>query len=91
MQVARMGAPPHVVVADYRLPGRENGIEVIQAIVRLHPGTGGILTSGDIAPEVLREAEQSGYTLLHKPLRPARFRALLGSLWRERAPEQEIA
>ena len=37
--------------------------------------------------------ELSGYRLMHKPLRPARLRALLGGVWRDRsalarAPEE---
>ncbi len=78
------GSSPHVVLADYRLPGEENGINVIRSVQRAHPGAAGILISGDIAPEILKEAEDSGFRLLHKPLRPARLRALLGRTWRDR-------
>ena len=84
-QLARLGTGPDIAIADYRLPGEEDGIEVLDAIRRRFPATGGILVSGDIAPEVLRRAQDSGYTLLHKPLRPARLRALMGNLWRARA------
>jgi two-component system, sensor histidine kinase len=75
---------PDVVLADYRLPGEENGIRVIRAIRSRHPGVSGILISGDIAPAVLREAESAGLKLLHKPIRPARLRSLLGNVWRGR-------
>jgi CheY-like chemotaxis protein len=78
------GCAPHVVLADYRLPGEENGIHVIRSVLRAHPDAAGILISGDIAPEILKEAEGSGFRLLHKPLRPARLRALLGRTWRDR-------
>jgi len=83
-QVARLGEAPDIVIADYRLPGEEDGVAVLNDIRRRSPGTGGILVSGDIGPEALRRAQDSGYTLLHKPLRPARLRALMGSLWRAR-------
>jgi hypothetical protein len=36
-----------------------------------------VLISGDTAPERLREARASGYHLLHKPVQPAKLRALL--------------
>ena len=85
-QLARLGCAPDVVIADVRLPGDEDGIAVLEFIRARYPDTGGILVSGDIAPEVLRRAQDSGYTLLHKPLRPARLRALMGHLWRARAP-----
>ncbi|HUP29566.1 MAG TPA: hybrid sensor histidine kinase/response regulator [Usitatibacter sp.] len=81
--------PPDVVVADYRLPGEDNGIRVIRAVRARHPETSGVLISGDIAPTVLKEAEDSGYKLLHKPIRPARLRALLGNIWRERSAVRE--
>ena len=89
---------PDVILADYRLPGPENGIQIMRRLRRSFPGTGGILITGDIGPEVLREAEEAHYQILHKPLRPARLRALLGSMWRARtqrlaedAPQTEAA
>ena len=36
--------------------------------------------SGDTAPERLREAQESGYHLLHKPVRPMRLRAMLNQM-----------
>jgi len=77
---------PDVILADYRLPGDENGIQVITRVRERFPQSDGIVVSGDIGAEVLRAAEASGHPLLHKPLRPARLRALLGSLWRARHP-----
>ena len=77
---------PDVVLADYRLPGIENGIQVIQRMQSDFPDVDGIVISGDIGTEVLRAAQLSGYQLLHKPLRPAKLRALLGSIRRARSP-----
>ena len=78
-------AVPDVVLADYRLPGEANGIDVIRTVQALHSRADGILISGDIAPEILKKAQDAGLKLLHKPLRPARLRSLLGSVWRERS------
>jgi CheY-like chemotaxis protein len=86
-QLARLGEGPDIAIADYRLPGDEDGVAVLDAIRGRFPATGGILVSGDIGAEALQRAQASGYTLLHKPLRPARLRALMGSLWRARAGE----
>jgi hypothetical protein len=36
--------------------------------------------SGDIAPERLREARESGHLLLHKPLRAMALRAMINRL-----------
>ncbi len=71
---------PDAFVCDYRLAG-ETGL---QAIERLHAGTAddipAVLISGDTGPEVLHEAKESGYPLLHKPVQPAKLRALLSQL-----------
>ena len=88
-QLARLGGAPDVAIADMRLPGDEDGIAVLDFIRARYPATGGVLVSGDIAPEVLRRAQDSGYTLLHKPVRPARLRALMGHFWRARVPAEE--
>jgi len=69
---------PDVVISDYRLRENETGIEVINRI-RTHYASAipAALISGDTAPERLREAKDSGYPLLHKPVSPAKLRALL--------------
>jgi hypothetical protein len=45
--------------------------------------------SGDISPALMREAAQAGIPLLHKPLKPARLRSLLGAAWRESRAQAE--
>lgn len=71
---------PDVCICDYRLPDG-NGIQVVE---RLHVCASevipAVLISGDTAPEVLNEARKVGYPLLHKPVRPAKLRALLSQL-----------
>jgi signal transduction histidine kinase len=59
---------PHLVVADFRLRGADNGIAAVRAIRALYPGMPAILVSGDIAAERLREAQEAGIPLLHKPV-----------------------
>jgi len=83
--LARLPEPPHVLVADYRLPGGEDGIEIVARVRARYPGIAGILLSGDVSPGVLRAAREAGIEMLHKPLRPARLRALLGAM-RAEAP-----
>ncbi|MFY3383728.1 hybrid sensor histidine kinase/response regulator [Paracidovorax sp. MALMAid1276] len=75
----RAGAPlPEVVISDYRLRGGENGAQAIAKVVQFcgRP-VPGILVTGDTAPERLREAQDSGHAVLHKPVRPGKLRALL--------------
>ena len=72
---------PDAILCDYRLPNGETGIQVIQ---RLRATAGmaipAALVSGDTAPEWTREAQESGFTILHKPVRAAKLRALLSHL-----------
>jgi signal transduction histidine kinase/CheY-like chemotaxis protein len=76
--IAQTGRPPEAIIADYRLRNSKTGVEAIKG---LHAKYGrdipAIIITGDTAPDRLREAEGSGYHLLHKPLAPARLRALL--------------
>ncbi|TXH74524.1 ATP-binding protein [Thiobacillus sp.] len=72
---------PDVIVSDYRLPDDIDGIEVI---ARLRQKFGqdipAILVTGDTAPDTILRISQAGFPLLHKPLRPAKLRALLTHL-----------
>jgi signal transduction histidine kinase/CheY-like chemotaxis protein len=84
---ALAGAPaPDLIICDYRLRGRENGLEVIR---RLRAAMGSmvpaILVTGDTAPENIRQALAGGHPLLHKPLSHARLRAAVSSLIRRQA------
>lgn len=76
-----IGRVPDVIVSDYRLPDDTDGIEVI---TRLRQQYGNdipaILVTGDTAPDAIRRISLAGIPLLHKPLRPAKLRALLTHL-----------
>ena len=76
---------PDVAIVDYRLPGAETGIALLQRFRQAHPGAGGILVTGDIGADVLREAQAAGLEVLHKPVRPARLRSLLGVMRRRKS------
>jgi signal transduction histidine kinase/CheY-like chemotaxis protein len=80
-QARRLVRAPDAIVCDYRLPEGETGIDAIR---RLQAAVGAdvpaALVTGDTAPERLREAQAGGYALLHKPLQPAKLRALLEHL-----------
>lgn len=76
-----LGRVPDVIVSDYRLPDDTDGIEVIG---RLRQKFGhdipAILVTGDTAPDTILRISQAGVPMLHKPLRPAKLRALLTHL-----------
>ena len=79
-------APPHVIVADYRLRDGKTGA---QAIERLRREFGGnipaLIITGDTDPARLREAQASGHALMHKPVQPGKLRAYLRSVQRRKA------
>jgi signal transduction histidine kinase len=75
---------PDLIVSDYRLKAGENGIEVIARLrEEFNAQVPALLITGDTGIEQLREAEESGLHVLHKPLNPSRLRALIANLRRE--------
>lgn len=65
------GRPADAIIADYRLRGEETGVTAIKRIRQATAdSTPGILLTGDTEPARLREAESSGFCLLHKPINP---------------------
>jgi CheY-like chemotaxis protein/anti-sigma regulatory factor (Ser/Thr protein kinase) len=76
---------PDLIVSDYRLKGGENGIEVVARLrEEFNAQVPALLITGETGIEQLREAEESGLHVLHKPLNPSRLRALIANLRRER-------
>lgn len=76
---------PDLIVSDYRLQGAENGIDVVARLrEEFNAQVPALLITGDTGMEHLREAEESGLHVLHKPLNPSRLRALIANLRRER-------
>lgn len=76
-----LGRIPDVIVSDYRLPEDADGIEVINRLRRKYGhDIPAILVTGDTAPDTIQRIAHAGFPLLHKPLRPAKLRALLTHL-----------
>lgn len=79
---------PDLLISDLRLGGEADGLQLI-ARVRARPGLGAlpaVLISGDIAPATLAHVQAAGVQLLHKPVRPARLRALMHRLLAAQSP-----
>jgi CheY-like chemotaxis protein len=73
--------PPELIVCDYQLRVGVTGIEAIQHIrMAAQCPVPAVLVTGDTTPEVLRAANEHGLPLLHKPVSPAKLRALLARL-----------
>ena len=74
-------ARPDLLICDYRLPGEENGVGVIERLrSEYNEPIPAILITGDTAPSRLAEAEASGVLLLHKPVSNAKMRAAIFNL-----------
>jgi signal transduction histidine kinase len=84
--VASCKTRPSLILCDYRLRDEENGITVIERLrAEFNEDIPGVLISGDTAPDRLKEAEESGFVLLHKPVPHGKLRATLTSLLRPQA------
>ncbi len=70
--------PPEALIVDYRLRQHASGIDTVR---RLQALAGrripALVITGDTAPDRLREAQESGYPLLHKPVKAVQLRATL--------------
>ena len=72
---------PDLIISDLRLADACTGIEAIDALCeRCGKEIPAFLISGDTGPKRLREAQASGYRLLHKPVPPMALRAILNRL-----------
>jgi len=69
---------PDFIIADFRLRNNENGIDAVRLLRdKLGSSIPAVVLSGDTAVERLREVSAAGLTMLHKPLKAVRLRALL--------------
>jgi len=76
-----LGRIPDVIVSDYRLPDDTDGVEVITRLrKKFARDIPAILVTGDTAPDTILRISQARIPMLHKPLRPAKLRALLTHL-----------
>jgi CheY-like chemotaxis protein len=79
--LSRHDRAPELLVCDYHLKGGANGIEAIRCIRNacdcVMPA---ILVTADASPAVLHAAKEHGHPLIHKPVAPAKLRALLNQL-----------
>lgn len=79
--IVHQGFLPDLALCDYRLKGDLTGVDLIQRLIkRFLPDLKGIVITGDTDPKRITEARNSGFMLLHKPLRPAKLRAAMMNL-----------
>jgi signal transduction histidine kinase/CheY-like chemotaxis protein len=69
---------PDLIICDYRLRDNEIGSTVIERLRNeYNEPIPGMLITGDTAPDRIKEAQASGYLLLHKPVSNATLRAAI--------------
>jgi len=71
------GFEPHAIFCDQRLRSGESGFELLQALLERCPEAAGAMISGEFDSPALVQAEQEGYLVLHKPLKPEALHTLL--------------
>jgi CheY-like chemotaxis protein len=84
IRLAERQQRPDLIISDYHLASGKTGIRAIEQInAAFGSSIPAILISGDTAPEPLRDAEDRGYILLHKPVDPMRLRAVMHEFFRD--------
>jgi signal transduction histidine kinase/CheY-like chemotaxis protein len=79
--LSRHDRAPELVICDYHLSAGENGIEAIRRIRAASDCVmPAILVTGDASPAVLQAAKDHRHPVIHKPVAPAKLRALLKQL-----------
>lgn len=72
---------PKLIICDYRLREHESGVAAIERLrSEYNDEIPGMLITGDTAPDRLREAQESGLLLLHKPVPNGKLRAAITHL-----------
>ena len=70
-----------LIISDYRLRDNASGIDAIERLrTEYNDEIPGMLITSDTAADRLREAQESGFLLLHKPVPNHRLRASIAHL-----------
>ncbi len=75
--LALAGEKPDMLLADYHLHDRLDGLDTLDALRERLPGVPGALLTADGSDTLKRAARERGYRVLTKPLKPASLRAFL--------------
>ena len=72
---------PGLVIAEFGLPGGENGAQAIKRIRdNVDKSLPAIVIADDTSPAALREISRARLAVLHKPIEPAKLRSLVRHL-----------
>ena len=59
-----------LLIADYRLRGDDDGLKAIKILRCVQPDLPALLITGETAPDRLRETQDAGIAVIHKPVMP---------------------
>jgi len=77
------------ILTDYRLRNNKTGLDAIKAITEIiGREVPAVLITGDVAIKKLHEEGADAYHLMHKPVQPARLRALLKHIHQQKLREE---
>lgn len=77
-QMANAGICPDILICDFRLPQDQTAIDAIRQLqTHWNKNIPTLVLTGDTAPHTLQAIKNSGASLLHKPIAPARLRSIL--------------
>jgi two-component system, sensor histidine kinase len=76
-QIAELGVPPDVILADYQLDGGETGLALIAALRARHGPVPAVLITANHSPDLIQTTEEQGILLMTKPLALRRLRRVL--------------
>lgn len=79
--LAALDGPPDIVIADYRLGGGKNGLDVVAAFrARYGAALPALLVTSDTGLDLARAAAAAGVRVLHKPVDVETVRAAMAEL-----------
>ena len=83
--LGQLSLRPDVLIVDYHLHDRENGLDCLDILRQAAPAAEGALLTADGSESLKQQARARGYPLLTKPLRPASLRSFLAACLRAKS------
>jgi two-component system, sensor histidine kinase len=81
ISVIKNGFKPDIIMTDYRLQRDKTGLDAVREIKQhITDNTAYIIITGDTSPERIKEASNSGYPIIHKPVTPIVLRNAINQL-----------
>jgi len=77
-QVAERELTPDIILSNFRLPGKENGAQIVQRVrTLLKSDVPVVFLTGDTSTARIKETQLANYAVLHKPIDPLKLNKAL--------------